>query len=95
MATDWKQVGYALDRQERTLQSQADRLLEQMDYGAEFPAADAECLREAIELVSEYEAAYKEAQQDAANHIWVCMQMYNGKACMSWVRKKSLKYRLT
>ena len=47
-----KQIVYALERQERALQAQADRLNDQLDYSAEFPAEDAQRMREAIQIVS-------------------------------------------
>ena len=49
---DRDQVRYALERQARFLEDQASRLADQLDYRAEYPAADAECLREAIRLIS-------------------------------------------
>lgn len=42
---------HALERAESALQQQADELHEAHDYSAEFPAHDAECLREVIKLV--------------------------------------------
>lgn len=48
-----QQIVYALERQIRALQAHADRLYAQHDYSAEFPAGDADRLREAVELVKE------------------------------------------
>ena len=48
---DLQQIIYALERQERALQADADRLHDAMDYNAEFPAEDAERMREAIALL--------------------------------------------
>lgn len=45
------QIIFALERAEQSLQAQADVLLDQHDYNAEFPAADAERMREAIVLI--------------------------------------------
>lgn len=49
---DVKQVIYALERARDGLQAEADRLHEQLDYSAEFPAEDADRMREAIALLS-------------------------------------------
>lgn len=46
-----QQIIYALERQERALQAQSDALLAAMDYNAEFPAEDAERMREAQALL--------------------------------------------
>lgn len=46
-----KQIVYALQRQANALQAQADKLSDQLDYSAEFPAEDAERMREAIQIV--------------------------------------------
>ena len=48
---DVKQIVYALERQARALQEHADRLHDQLDYSAQFPAEDAERMREAIALL--------------------------------------------
>lgn len=48
---DLQQIIYALERQERALQAHADRLSAAMDYSAEFPAEDAERMREAVALL--------------------------------------------
>ena len=48
---DVDQVVYALERAERRLQSEADRLHDAGDYSAEFPAEDAARMREAITLL--------------------------------------------
>lgn len=48
-----KQIVYALERQIKTLEDHANRLAAEHDYAAEFPAEDADRLREAIELVKE------------------------------------------
>jgi hypothetical protein len=50
-AIDRDQVVYALQRQVAELQRHADQLYRQRDYGAEFPAEDAERMREAITIV--------------------------------------------
>lgn len=48
---DVQQIIHALRRAERRLQSEADALLRAGDYSAEFPAEDAERMREAIALL--------------------------------------------
>ena len=48
---DVKQVIFALERQARALDAQAERLLKRRDYSAEFPAEDADRMREAIALL--------------------------------------------
>jgi hypothetical protein len=48
---DVKQVIYALERAERALRAQADELHDAGDYSAEFPAEDADRMREAIDLL--------------------------------------------
>jgi len=48
---DVDQIVYALERQIAVLQAQADRLGAAHDYSAEFPAEDAERLREAIAIL--------------------------------------------
>lgn len=45
---DMAQIIYALERQERALEAHADRLMAAHDYGAEFPACDAQCMRQAV-----------------------------------------------
>lgn len=45
------QVIFALERAERGLRAQADALLAQHDYNAEFPDADADRMLEAIQLI--------------------------------------------
>lgn len=52
MPIDRDQVRYALERQARFLEDQASQLADQLDYRAEYPDADAKCLREAIVLLS-------------------------------------------
>jgi hypothetical protein len=47
-----KQIIYALERAERRNQELADKLHDQHDYSAEFPAADADQIRKAIGLLS-------------------------------------------
>lgn len=49
---DIAQIIYALERQARALEEQADRLGQQHDYSAEFPAVDAERMREAITMLT-------------------------------------------
>lgn len=49
---DVKQIIYALERQAAALDAQAEQLLRRHDYSAEFPAADADRMREAIALLS-------------------------------------------
>lgn len=51
MKVDVSQVLYALERQRDALDAQAERLGRELDYSAEFPAADADRMREAIELL--------------------------------------------
>lgn len=48
---DIKQVIDALERAERSLTAQADALAKDLDYNAEFFAADAEFMREAIGIL--------------------------------------------
>jgi hypothetical protein len=48
---DVRQVVYLLERAERALRAQADRLHAAGDYSAEFPAEDADRMREAIDLL--------------------------------------------
>lgn len=48
---DLLQIIHALGRQERTLEEFADKLAAQRDYSAEFPAADAEAMRQAIAII--------------------------------------------
>jgi hypothetical protein len=48
---DVQQVIYALERARDQLQSLADKLHDQQDYSAEFPAEDADRMREAIALL--------------------------------------------
>ena len=45
------QILYALDRQANDLERQADVLMSELDYGAEFPASDARRLREATDIL--------------------------------------------
>lgn len=56
-AIDLEQVIFALQRAERRLQAEADSLGSAGDYNAEFPAEDAERMREAIALLSRTGAA--------------------------------------
>lgn len=51
---DVQQIVYALQRAERALQLQADLLHEAHDYAAEFPAEDAERMREAVALLQSH-----------------------------------------
>lgn len=51
-SVDTKQIVYALERAAVALQSQADSLCDRQDYSAEFPAEDAQRMREAIAIVS-------------------------------------------
>lgn len=51
LSIDVQQVIYALERAERRLQRLADRLFDSRDYSAEFPAEDAQRMREAIQLL--------------------------------------------
>lgn len=48
---DRQQVVYALERQERWLQQQCDALSAQHDYDCMFFEADAERMREAVQLI--------------------------------------------
>lgn len=48
---DIAQIIFALQRAERRLQSEAEALGAALDYGAEFPAEDAERMREAVALL--------------------------------------------
>lgn len=52
MKYDVKQIVYALERAAAGLQAQSDKLLAAMDFDAEFPAEDAQRMREAIELLT-------------------------------------------
>ncbi|MGL4576890.1 MAG: hypothetical protein ACRCV9_19035 [Burkholderiaceae bacterium] len=45
------QIVYAIERAERSLQRQADQLIANRDYSAEFPAADAQRMREALTIL--------------------------------------------
>jgi hypothetical protein len=65
-SVDVAQVVYALERAERRLQGEADALQAQHDYGAEFPAEDAERMREAVALLRSL-AAQPQAEPVAAN----------------------------
>lgn len=49
---DLDQVIFALERAEKQLQEHADRLRDGHDYSAQFPAADAERMREAIDFIN-------------------------------------------
>ena len=49
---DIAQIVYALERAESRLRAEADRLSEAGDYSAEFPAEDADRMREAITLIA-------------------------------------------
>ena len=49
---DLKQIIHALERHARQQQALADKLHDERDYSAEFPAADAERLREAAALLA-------------------------------------------
>lgn len=48
---DRQQIIFALERAAADLEKYADNLSMDEDYRAEFPAADAECLRQAIVLI--------------------------------------------
>lgn len=48
---DIAQIIHALKRSRDALQHQADTLCDALDYGAEFPAEDAERMREAIDIL--------------------------------------------
>lgn len=48
---DIDQIIYALERQRESLKAHADRLIKDRDYSAEFPAADADRMQEAIMLL--------------------------------------------
>jgi hypothetical protein len=51
-----RQIIYAMERAERRLQGEAEKLLEAGDYSSEFPAQDAVRMREAIELLRSLES---------------------------------------
>lgn len=53
MATNWRDVANALERAAQAREQEADAIAQANphDYSAEFPATDAELIREAIELV--------------------------------------------
>lgn len=53
---DVAQIVYALQRAERALQHHADVLHDQMGYSGEFPAEDAERMREAVALLTARDA---------------------------------------
>ena len=53
---DVQQIIYALERQARALDAWADQLGSQGDYSAEFPAEDADRMREAIEMLRNAQA---------------------------------------
>lgn len=55
---DVQQVIYALQRQARSLDDFANRLIDQRDYSAEFPAEDADRLREAVSLIEQWRGAH-------------------------------------
>jgi len=57
IAEQVKQVIYALERAERRLTDDADRLSRERDYSAEFPSEDAARMREAIALLRTQPAA--------------------------------------
>jgi len=52
MTPDREQIVYALERQIRALDAQADALARARDYSAEFPAEDADRLRECVRLLT-------------------------------------------
>ncbi len=57
---DVQQIIYALERQERALSLDAQNLTREHDYSAEFPAEDANRMREAIALIQGAGAALTE-----------------------------------
>lgn len=82
-----KQIVYALQRQANALQVQADKLSDQLDYAAEFPAEDAERMREAIRIVSA--VPLRPLTDDEIGDLISqdsCMEEYYGRA-LELVRK--------
>lgn len=66
---DVRQIVYALERQEQSLQSNARRLAEASDYAADFPGADAERMREAILILNALPKV--DAPSKVAPTLWV------------------------
>ena len=58
---DFDQIRYALERSITRLQVLAEELFEQRNYSAEFPAEDADRLREALQIISEYSKRFPHA----------------------------------
>jgi hypothetical protein len=49
--SDVQKIVYALERARDRLQAEANALCDQLDYNAELPAEDADCMREAINIL--------------------------------------------
>jgi hypothetical protein len=84
-APDIQQIIYALERQASDLQEHANRLSEKLDYSAQFPADDAERMREAIAILKDIQtpplkpkplAQMSIEELELANwrHIWGVLQ---------------------
>lgn len=70
---DIKQIIYALERQIAALEAHADKLHEDGDYSAEFPAEDAERLREAIKILRD-----NASSPDRASVVEECARLCTG-----------------